>query len=159
MRITVILAVAFAVILPACKSKPPQDVEQLQTQVPDAKPTLHVAEDDPRFVPTAGDTSRQVHYYSAKTDTTYVIDEKTGKIIRTFKSKEMPGVVVVDKPAYQPPPLKAAEPEQKPAEEVPAEGCAPSKEGCAEGCAPTEESGEEEGMEEVEGCGEGCGSE
>ena len=104
------------------------------------------AEDDPRYVATSGAATRQVHYYSAKTDTTYVVDENTGKVVTTYKSKEMPGVVVIDKPAYQPPPLKT-----EPAKE-------PVKEGCACG-AEVEEVEETTEIEEVpaEGCGEGCG--
>ena len=106
------------------------------------EPTLHVAEDDPRYVASTGTTTRQVHYYSVKTDTTYVIDESTGKVVTTYKSKQMPGVVVVDKPAYQPAPLKDA----------PAKA-APAKEGC--GCgAEIEEVEETTEIEEVEGCEE-----
>jgi len=70
----------------------------------------------------------------------------------------MPGVVVVDKPAYQPPPLKTESGKAEP-KKAPAEGCGAVEEvteevteeveieepeGCAEGCAP-------------DGCGEGCG--
>lgn len=105
MRIAFVLAVAMLVV-PACKSSQTKDIEAVKKEAPDAKPTLHVAEDDPRYVAAPNASSRQVHYYSAKTDTTYVIDESTGKVVKTFKSKEMPGVVVVDKPAYQPPPLE-----------------------------------------------------
>jgi len=167
MRYALILAMAMLVV-PACKShRQPEDVQMMKKQAPDAKPTLHVAEDDPRYVASAGDTSRQVHYYSAKTDTTYVVDESTGKVVRTFKSKEMPGVVVIDKPAYQPPPLKTApKAESKPAESKPAEGCAPAKDGCTEGCSEKEgcscgaevEETETTEIEEVEGCEacEGC---
>ena len=69
MRIAVILAVFAAVIMPACKSnKQPKDLQQVKKQAPDAKPTLYVAEDDPRYVASAGDTSRQVRYYSADKD-------------------------------------------------------------------------------------------
>ena len=135
MRFALIAALAFALV-PACKShKQPDDMQQMKKEAPDAKPTLHVAEDDPRYVASASGTTRQVHYYSAKTDTTYVVDESTGKIVTTYKSKQMPGVVVVDKPAYQPAPL-AKEPAKDKEE-------APAKEGC----------GAE--IEEVEGCG--CG--
>jgi len=165
MRIAAILAIVAAIVMPACKSnKQPQDIQQMKKQAPDAKPTLHVAEDDPRYVASAGDTSRQVHYYSAEKDMTYVVDESTGKVVRTFKSKEMPGVVIIDRPAYQPPPLEKAEEgtekegcgggteieeveETTEIEEV--EGCAEGCMGCAEGCA--------EGCDE--GCAEGCGCE
>ena len=109
MRIALAIAVAM-LLVPACKSshKEAQNISQVKKEAPDAKPTLHVAEDDPRYVASPNATSRQVHYYSAKTDTTYVIDERTGKVVKTFKSKEMPGVMVVDKPTYQPPPLEPA---------------------------------------------------
>ena len=139
MRLALILALAF-VVVPACKShKQPADMEQMQKEAPDAKPTLHVAEDDPRYVATTGTTARQVHYYSAENDMTYVIDENTGKVVTTHKGKQMPGVVIVDKPAYQPPPL----------EKRAAEGCGEAKE--------TEvEEVKETAVEEVpEGCG--CG--
>jgi len=115
MRIAIVLAVAMLVV-PACKSRETKDIEQVKKEAPDAKPTLHVAEDDPRYVASPNATSRQVHYYSAKTDTTYVIDESTGKVVRTYKSKDMPGVVVVDKPAYQPPPLESSKETGKDAE-------------------------------------------
>ena len=138
MRLALALALAMLVV-PACKShQQPADMQQVKKEAPDAKPTMHVAEDDPRYVASSGAASRQVHYYSAKTDTTYVVDESTGKVVTTFKSKEMPGVVVIDKPAYQPPPLKTA----------------PAKEGCAEGCAPAEA---EEATEIEEVPAEGCG--
>ncbi len=155
MRLALILAVAFAV-LPACKShKQPENMQEMKKKVPDAKPSLHVAEDDPRYVASSGSATRQVHYYSVQMDTTYVVDESTGKVVTTFKTKEMPGVVVIDKPAYEPPPLEAAE------------GCAPAKEGCGsepakEGCgcaAEVEEVEEATEIEEVEGCGCGEGEE
>lgn len=167
MRLTLVLAVAVA-FLPACKSSQPQNYEQMKKKVPDAKPTLYVAEDDQRYVATSGDNARQIHYYSVQMDRTYVVDEKTGVVVTTFQAKEMPGVVVIDKPTYQPPPLKANEPKETPTEgcapvkEAPAKegcGCAPKSEGCGEkiekeGC---EEAGEVEGCEE-EGCeAEGCG--
>lgn len=139
MKLTLVLALALAVAMPACKShKQPENVQQMKKQAPDVKPTLHVAEDDPRYVASSGNTTRQVHYYSVQMDTTYVVDENTGKVVQTFKSTEMPGVVIIDKPAYQPPPLKTTE--------MPAEGCSPAKDGCGCGCAPAEE-----------GCGDGCG--
>ena len=122
MRLTLVLALAMAV-LPACKSSPPKNYEQMKKKVPDAKPTLYVAEDDQRYVATSGDNARQIHYYSVQMDRTYVVDEKTGVVVTTFQAKEMPGVVVIDKPTYQPPPLKANEPK-----ETPTEGCAPAKE-------------------------------
>jgi hypothetical protein len=115
MRTAFVLAVAMLVV-PACKSKQVNDIEQVKKEAPDAKPTLHVAEDDPRYVAAPNATSRQVHYYSAKKDTTYVIDESTGKVVRTYKSKDMPGVVVIDKPAYQPPPLESSKETGKDAE-------------------------------------------
>ncbi|HEX5137839.1 MAG TPA: hypothetical protein VFY93_12755 [Planctomycetota bacterium] len=144
-----VLAIAVAMLLvPACKSgKQAQTISQVQKEAPDAKPTLHVAEDDPRYVAAPNATSRQVHYYSAKTDTTYVIDERTGKVVRTFKSKQMPGVVVVDKPTYQPPPLAA-----EPAKAAPSEGC-----GAKEGCGAVEEVTEGVEVVEPEGCADGCG--
>ena len=140
MRLALALALAMLAV-PACKShKQPDDMQQVRKEAPDAKPTMHVAEDDPRYVASSGAVSRQVHYYSAANDTTYVIDESTGKVVTTYKSKEMPGVVVIDRPAYQPPPLKT-----EPAKES-------AKEGCAEGCAP-----EATEIEEVPAEGCGCG--
>jgi hypothetical protein len=115
MRIAFVLLAAMLVV-PACKSKQTTDIEQVKKEAPDAKPTLHVAEDDARYVAAPNATSRQVHYYSGKTDTTYVIDESTGKVVKTFKGKEMPGVVVVDRPAYQPPPLEPSKEAGKDAE-------------------------------------------
>jgi hypothetical protein len=116
MRIAFVLAAAMLVV-PACKSsKSTNDIAQVREEAPDAKPTLHVAEDDARYVAAPNSTSRQMHYYSAAKDTTWVVDESTGKVVRTFKGKEMPGVVVVDKPAYQPPPLEASKETGKDAE-------------------------------------------
>jgi hypothetical protein len=155
MKSYVIAALAFAVLLPACKSNKVENVQEMKKQAPDAKPTLHVAEDDPRFVPSAGDTSRQVHYYSKQTDTTYVVDERTGKVVKTFKSKEMPGVVVIDKPAYQPPPLKAEPKSEMPAKEGCSEGSAPKSEGCDSGDKEDKEGCDAE--EGEEGCSEGGG--
>ena len=159
MRLTLVLALAMAV-LPACKSQPaPENYQQMKKKVPDAKPTLYVAEDDQRYVATSGDNARQIHYYSVQMDRTYVVDEKTGVVVTTFQAKEMPGVVVIDKPTYQPPPLKANEPKETPTEgcapakEEPAKegcGCAPKKEGCSEGCKSEEESEEKEGCESEE---------
>ena len=107
MKFVLIVALAFAVV-PACKSsKQPDDMQHMKKEAPDAKPTLCVAEDDARYVASKGSTSRQMHYYSRQTDTTYVIDESSGKVVTSFKGTAMPGVVVVDKPAYQPPPLPA----------------------------------------------------
>lgn len=119
MRIFIVIAVAMLVV-PACKSSGKSgDIAQVKQEAPDAKPTLHVAEDDPRYVASTNTSSRQVHYYSAKKDMTYVVDESTGKVVKTYKSKDMPGVVVVDKPTYQPPPLKV-----EAAKDAPAGGCA-----------------------------------
>jgi len=138
MRLVLTLALAMLVV-PACKShKQPADMQQMKKQAPDARPTLHVAEDDPRYVASSGTATRQVHYYSAKSDTTYVVDENTGKVVTTYKSKEMPGVVVIDKPVYQPAPLEAE----------------PAKEGCAEGCAPAEGCASGAEVEEVEDAAE-----
>ncbi|MFI5401415.1 MAG: hypothetical protein ACHQ1G_00545 [Planctomycetota bacterium] len=150
MRIALILSVAMLVV-PACKShNKPDTMQEVKKEAPDVKPTLHVAEDDPRYVASTGNTSRQVHYYSVKMDTTYVVDENSGEVVTTFKSKEMPGVVVIDKPTYQPPPLNT----KAPAKEGCAEGCAPAKAGC--GCGAEVEVVEEETaeVEEVAGCGE-----
>ncbi len=150
MRFALILSMAMLVV-PACKShNKPDTMQEVRKEAPDAKPTLHVAEDDPRYVASTGNTSRQVHYYSVQMDTTYVVDESSGVVVTTFKSKEMPGVVVIDKPAYQPAPLKT----DAAAKEGCAEGCAPAKAGC--GCGAEVEVVEEEvvEIEEVEGCGE-----
>jgi len=152
MRIALTLALAMLAV-PACKShNQPEDMQQLKKEAPDAKPMLHVASDDPRYVASAGGNTRQVHYYSVEMDTTYVVDESTGKIVTTYASKEMPGVVVIEKPAYQPPPVEA----QKPA--AAKESAAPAKEGC--GSAEIEVVEETEAVE-VEGCksddAEGCG--
>jgi hypothetical protein len=115
MRIALVFAIAMLVV-PACKSKQTNDIEQVKKEAPDAKPTLHVAEDDARYVAAPNATSRQMHYYSAAKDTTWVIDESTGRIVKTFKGKEMPGVVVVDRPAYQPPPVEPSKETGKDAE-------------------------------------------
>ncbi len=150
MRIALTLALAMLVV-PACKShKSLKDEQQMRQEAPDAKPMLHVAQDDPRYVASSGGAARQIHYYSVKMDTTYVVDESTGTIVTTYKSKEMPGVVVIEKPAYQPPPLEA---------QMPAEGSsAPAKEGCG---AEVEVVEETEAIEVEEGCkaddAEGCG--
>jgi hypothetical protein len=137
MKFVLIVALAFAVI-PACKSsKKPDDMQHMKKEAPDAKPTLCVAEDDARYVATKGSSGRQMHYYSRENDTTYVIAESSGKVVTTFKGRQMPGVVVVDKPAYQPPPLEkkaAAEPAK---EEVAA------KEGCGSGEIEEVETGAE----------------
>ena len=59
MRLAFILALAF-VVVPACKSnKKPADMEQVREQAPDARPTMHVAEDDPRYVASAGSDTRR----------------------------------------------------------------------------------------------------
>jgi hypothetical protein len=118
MRIALAIAAAL-LFVPACKSNHKTDtIAQVKEEAPDAKPMLHVAEDDPRYVAAPNTSSRQVHYYSAKQDMTYVVDESTGKVVKTYKSKEMPGVVIVDKPAYQPPPLEPSKTGEQEIEEV-----------------------------------------
>jgi hypothetical protein len=122
-------------------------MQQLKKEAPDAKPMLHVASDDPRYVASAGGNTRQVHYYSVETDTTYVVDEGSGKIVTTYASKEMPGVVVIEKPAYQPPPVAAQKPAAK-------DAAAPAKEGC--GSAEIEVVEEAEKVEVETDDAEGC---
>jgi hypothetical protein len=148
MKIASILALVAIFLLPACKSggSDPENFSEVREEAPDAKPMLYVAEEDQRFVATPNAGDRQVHYYSAKNDRTYVVDEMTGKVVTSYATKKMPGVVVIDKrPAEgtaSAGPTFVAEPE------APSEGC-----GCA---APEEEPAPEEEAA-PEGCGEGCG--
>jgi hypothetical protein len=156
MRIAFVLAAAMALV-PACKSsKQPENYQEMKKKVPDAKPTLYVVGEDKRYVASSGSEARQVRYYSAKNDTTYVVDEKTGKVVSTFKGKEVPGVVVIDRPVYEPPPLKTDAPKEEGSATEEGCGCAPSKgpkpDGCGcgtEGCGDT--------APEACGCGEGGG--
>lgn len=87
-----VLAIAMA----ACKSsKKAETYGQMVKEAPDAKPALYVTTDDQRYVAGGSSQGRQIHYYSREKDETYVIDENTGTVLTTFKSKT-PEVQVVE---------------------------------------------------------------
>jgi hypothetical protein len=152
-QILTLILVALAV-LPACKSKPQaaEKYDQVMKEAPDAKPALYVSSADERYVEEGKASGRQIHLYSKQKNKTYVVDEKTGEVVRTFDSKT-PSVVVVE-PRGTVGESGAAAPEGC--------GCGAAPEGC--GCAPEESMEDEgcaadsdEGCEADEGCEDGCG--
>ena len=89
MKLRHAILVCALVAVAACKATPkdvePETVQDLQTT--DATPALYVNSDDRRYVETPETTGqRQVIYYSKSKDTSYVVDETTGKIIRTINT-------------------------------------------------------------------------
>ena len=125
---------ALALLVVACKSAPkePQDAAQLKAEVPDAKADLYVVKGDTRFVDEVDDSSaRQIHYYSAKRDKTYVVDEKSGVVLTSYSSKKMPELMTPTEP------------------EVTKEAC-----GCGIACGCGEAAC---GCGEACGCGAACG--
>ena len=94
------LAILLAALaaLPACQSSKSRarEINQVMQEAPDARPALYVSADDQRYVD--GGTGREIHYYSGGQDRTYVVDENSGKVLKTFDSKT-PSVVVVGKGA------------------------------------------------------------
>jgi hypothetical protein len=106
------------VLVAACKGgflrKDPKNVEQIPD---DARAELYVVREDPRFEPTGDETGRQVLYYSPSKDRTYVVDEKSGKVIAARDSRPAPVVMVVE-PAPKAEPVAKEEPAPKPAPEA-----------------------------------------
>lgn len=125
------LTVSLAVLLlTGCRST--------KQEIPaDAKPRLYVSHEDERYV---GDEAagRQVQYYSASQNRSYVIDEDSGKILKTFDQKDFPKTVIV---------ADTAMPEETVEEAACGAGCGEAA--CGAGC----------GCDTGCGCGEAaCGS-
>lgn len=117
--------IAALLLVAACKGtgkdREPTTVDQIPS---DAKAELYVVHEDPRFVQAGDETGRQVFFYSASKDRTYVVDEKSGKVVGTMHSRPAPAVIVVE-----PAPKAKAAPEPAPEmEEV--EGCGGGTDGC-----------------------------
>ena len=116
----VLLVAVLCLVTVGCRSRKPKNLDDVRKKNPDVEAELYVSNEDSRYVAIEDPSGRQIHYYSAKNNKTFVIDEKSGAVVRTFDSKTMPATVVVA-PA--------------PAETEPAAGacgCA-AKSGC--GCA------------------------
>ena len=126
------LTVSLAVLLlTGCRSSKKQDVPA------DAKPRLYVSHEDDRYVGEE-DAGRQVQYYSASQNRSYVVDENSGKILKTFDQKDFPKTVIV---------ADAAMPTEEVVEEAgcgAACGCGEAACGAACGCGEA-------------ACGAGCG--
>ncbi len=147
------LTVSLAVLLlTGCKSTRKENIPS------DAKPRLYVSHEDDRYVGEE-DAGRQVQYYSASRNRSYVIDENSGKVLKTFDQKDFPKTVIVADTAM-------------PTEEVVEEaGCGAAcgcgeEAGCGAACGCGEEVVEEAGCGEAacgcgvpcgDGCGDGCG--
>ena len=93
-HIFTVLVLALAIT--ACKSsKKAENYGQMVKEAPDAKPALYVTPDDQRYVAGGSTQGRQIHYYSKEKNETYVIDENSGTVLTTFKSKT-PEVQIVE---------------------------------------------------------------
>ncbi len=138
----VLLVAVLCLVTVGCRSRTPKDLDAVRKKNPDVEAELYVSNEDSRYVASEDPSGRQIHYYSAKNNKTFVIDEKSGAVVRTFDSKTMPATVVVD-PA--------------PADPAPAE-TAPAAGACGCGCAAGGSCGCAEPLEA--GCGaakSGCG--
>jgi len=92
----ILTVLVLAIAVTACKSsKKAETYGQMVKEAPDAKPALYVTPDDQRYVAGGSSQGRQIHYYSKEKNETYVVDENSGKVLTTFKSKT-PEVQVVE---------------------------------------------------------------
>jgi hypothetical protein len=89
-HILTILIVA-AAVLPACKST--KNERYVKAAAPDAKAELYISPDDHRYV--EGGMNREIIYYSERNERTYVVDEESGRILKTFEGT-MPKVKVIE---------------------------------------------------------------
>ncbi len=119
----VLLVAVLCLATVGCRSAKTTDLDGVRKKNPDVEAELYVINEDSRYVATEDPTGRQIHYYSAKKNKTFVIDEKSGTLVRTFDSKTMPATVVV-----APAPIETTEPAAG------ACGCA-AEAACGSGCA------------------------
>ncbi len=130
----VLLVAVLCLATLGCRSQP-KDLDAVRKKNPDVEAELYVSNEDSRYVNTEYASGRQIHYYSAKKNKTFVIDEKSGAVVRTFDSKTMPTTVVVDPaPVEVKPAAGACGCAAKPA-------CGSADDGYTCGCAEPIESG------------------
>ena len=62
----------------------------------DARAVLVVSSEDGRYVDGGTAGARQIHYYSAQDNRTWIVDGESDKTLRTYAGKDVPMVTIIE---------------------------------------------------------------
>ncbi|MEE8106303.1 MAG: hypothetical protein V3T86_12275 [Planctomycetota bacterium] len=62
----------------------------------DARAVLVVSSEDGRYVDGGTAGARQIHYYSAQDNRTWIVDGESDKTLRTYAGKDVPEVTIIE---------------------------------------------------------------
>ena len=85
---------AFAVsMIVACAGK---KVDSGADLAADARAVLVVSNEDGRYIDGGTAGARQIHYYSAQDNRTWIVDGESDKTLRTYAGKDVPEVTIIE---------------------------------------------------------------